>query len=743
MCRRVYLIGFLAWIVAFQGTTVHVSATLQDDYLTIYVKMHDAENLEKQGDYAGALAGFKDCYARLLKIHQTAPDWEPALVEHRMDDCKVTIEKLQNQVASEPSTPPPAPPPSVHPTTPPPQTPVTPNTAVNPSVPPMTNIEHVPLPDDVPALKKRLEDVETELQVTKESLRNSQLQVDTYRGQLESINAQLQASKNKQSVDDKVGKLLTENKQLTEKLNQAQKQIDDLKSTNPKSKVAMMQTQLKNLQDQFDESQAANKALQSTITSLQTRLDQTQTELVNANQKLAASGGNNPEYETIKRENEVMRAILTREIQEQAHRDMAKRLYQEEFDNLKIKSKVLQEQLDILASPMTPATTDEERAMLASLKTSSPNVSAPPPDSMGNTLTATANPTGTTTDGSPTTPAPVNPMAPDTTSTGTTASGSTTVASNDTTTPTSTTTPSSTPPTTPDPGSGTTPSPSTPAAPDTTQTTTTSTPPSSPTDGSNTPSSVAPTTVGSGSVPASTPTDTPTVAPPTPPPTTTVTDTTITHGDGQTQQPDPAAIATKARLPDDMRDVAQEASDLFKMKRYDEAAAKYQTIIDKYPECLYAWSNLGVVRFQQGDLDDALKALQQSVKLSPTDSFSYSNLGIVYYEMKQYENAIDALNAAKALDPNDAKIRNYLGCACSQKGWTQAAEKEFLKAIELDPSFGDAHFNLALVYATEKPPMVEMAKTQYKKALDLGIAKDDRLEKLLAQNPSSSEQASP
>ena len=142
-----------------------------------------------------------------------------------------------------------------------------------------------------------------------------------------------------------------------------------------------------------------------------------------------------------------------------------------------------------------------------------------------------------------------------------------------------------------------------------------------------------------------------------------------------------------------------------------------------------------MVRFQQGNLNDALKALQQAVKLSPTDAFSYSNLGIVYYEKKEYENAIDALNAAKALDPNDAKVRNYLGCACSQKGWQEAAEKEFLKAIELDPSFGDAHFNLALIYATEKPPVIEMARQEYKKALDLGIAKDDRLEKLLQPEP--------
>jgi tetratricopeptide (TPR) repeat protein len=137
--------------------------------------------------------------------------------------------------------------------------------------------------------------------------------------------------------------------------------------------------------------------------------------------------------------------------------------------------------------------------------------------------------------------------------------------------------------------------------------------------------------------------------------------------------------------------------------------------------------------------------MQQAVKLSPTDAFSYSNLGIVYYQLNQYENAIDALNSAKALDPNDAKTRNYLGCAESQKGWQEVAEKEFRKAIEIDPNFGDAHFNLALVYATSKPPSLELARREYNRALELGIARDPRLEGLLqaASSPAATTTAAP
>jgi len=190
--------------------------------------------------------------------------------------------------------------------------------------------------------------------------------------------------------------------------------------------------------------------------------------------------------------------------------------------------------------------------------------------------------------------------------------------------------------------------------------------------------------------------------------------------------------SAKARLPDDMRGVAQDAADHFGKMEYDEAAACYQVILHKYPESLYAWSNLGVVRFQQGKFDEARVAFLQSVALSPNDAFSWANLGICYYQLQRYHDAIDALQKAIAFDPNDAKSYNYLGCCYSQTGEQAKAEAALKKALELNSKFGDAYFNLSLIYATASPPDLDQAKIDYQHALDLGIAKDPRLEKLIS-----------
>jgi tetratricopeptide (TPR) repeat protein len=191
--------------------------------------------------------------------------------------------------------------------------------------------------------------------------------------------------------------------------------------------------------------------------------------------------------------------------------------------------------------------------------------------------------------------------------------------------------------------------------------------------------------------------------------------------------------STKAQLPDDSRDAATEASAAFAAGDFAKAADRYQQIIDKHPDCLYAWSNLGVVRFQQNDYEGARDALERSVAMSPEDAFSLENLGIVYYQLKRYDEGIDVLSKSIALTPNDSKAHNYLGCCYAEKGRQLDAEMEFKRSIELNRDFGDAYFNLALVYSTVKPPDVAQAKQNYQHALELGIARDPRLEKILAE----------
>ncbi|MEO0454836.1 MAG: tetratricopeptide repeat protein, partial [Verrucomicrobiota bacterium] len=189
--------------------------------------------------------------------------------------------------------------------------------------------------------------------------------------------------------------------------------------------------------------------------------------------------------------------------------------------------------------------------------------------------------------------------------------------------------------------------------------------------------------------------------------------------------------STRPRIPRDFETTAEEAKRLFSQGRFDEAAQKYTEILNMYPESLYAISNLAVVRFQQSNYPETEELLKRAVKLAPQDGFSHSILGISLYQQGKHDEAVQFLSRAAALDPNDPKTRNYLGIAASQKGWQEAAEQECRKAIELDPQYGDAHFNLAVIYATQKPPARELARRHYNRALELGVPRDPQLEKII------------
>src|SRR5208282_6329339 len=105
---------------------------------------------------------------------------------------------------------------------------------------------------------------------------------------------------------------------------------------------------------------------------------------------------------------------------------------------------------------------------------------------------------------------------------------------------------------------------------------------------------------------------------------------------------------------------------------------------------------------------------------SPDDAYNLSLLGNLKFEQGKYDDALNALSRAARLDPQDPQIQNYLGVTLSHKGLRQQAETALRKAIQLDPNYAAAHNNLAVVYLNEQPPLVQLARWHYAKALAVG-----------------------
>ena len=105
--------------------------------------------------------------------------------------------------------------------------------------------------------------------------------------------------------------------------------------------------------------------------------------------------------------------------------------------------------------------------------------------------------------------------------------------------------------------------------------------------------------------------------------------------------------------------------------------------------------------------------------------------GILCFRREKYDEALDALSKAAKLDPQNAEVQNYLGMALSEKGLRGPAETALRKAIELEPNNGSAHNNLAVIYLSQTPPLVELARWHYQKALAAKHPRNLDLEKML------------
>jgi tetratricopeptide (TPR) repeat protein len=170
--------------------------------------------------------------------------------------------------------------------------------------------------------------------------------------------SQLQGSKEAQ---DHVQTLIAENTDLKQRLANAEKTVREIGEDKPKKEqeLADVKKQLEQLHQQLAASQKQNQDFEVTIADLRSELDDATGEL----EKAKLTGANAEETARLTKENELLRGIVMREREEEARRDQAKKLMLAEFDKLKIKSDVLNTQIQLLAQPVTKLS-QEELALL-------------------------------------------------------------------------------------------------------------------------------------------------------------------------------------------------------------------------------------------------------------------------------------------------------------------------------------------------------------------------------------------
>jgi len=116
-------------------------------------------------------------------------------------------------------------------------------------------------------------------------------------------------------------------------------------------------------------------------------------------------------------------------------------------------------------------------------------------------------------------------------------------------------------------------------------------------------------------------------------------------------------------------------------------------------------------------LEEAEKLLLRALAIDPQDSASLYLIGSLKFKQEKYDAALDYLALSARLAPNKAQTQLFLAKTLMQKGQRMPAEAALRKAIQLKPGWGDVHYLLAVIYATQRPPYKELAQWHYQKSL--------------------------
>jgi tetratricopeptide (TPR) repeat protein len=127
----------------------------------------------------------------------------------------------------------------------------------------------------------------------------------------------------------------------------------------------------------------------------------------------------------------------------------------------------------------------------------------------------------------------------------------------------------------------------------------------------------------------------------------------------------------------------------------------------RYPSSPRLAIGLGLALYLRGRYDDAVQALLKGVNLDPSDARAY------YFLSKAYDQApgladevVECFRRYSDLRPRDAQATFYYAISLwkgkrseTSPTYLDQVESELKKAIALDPSFPDAHLQLANLYS--------------------------------------------
>uniref|UniRef100_A0A8C4Q3N8 UDP-N-acetylglucosamine--peptide N-acetylglucosaminyltransferase 110 kDa subunit n=1 Tax=Eptatretus burgeri TaxID=7764 RepID=A0A8C4Q3N8_EPTBU len=155
----------------------------------------------------------------------------------------------------------------------------------------------------------------------------------------------------------------------------------------------------------------------------------------------------------------------------------------------------------------------------------------------------------------------------------------------------------------------------------------------------------------------------------------------------------------------------------FQCRCLDRSAHFSKLAIKQNPMLAEAYSNLGNVYKERGQLAEALEHYRHAVRLKPDFIDGYINLAAALVAAGDLEGAVQAYVTALQHNPDLYCVRSDLGNLLKALGRLEEAKACYLKAIETQPNFSVAWSNLGCVFNSQGE--IWLAIHHFEKAVSL------------------------
>src|SRR4029078_348545 len=135
---------------------------------------------------------------------------------------------------------------------------------------------------------------------------------------------------------------------------------------------------------------------------------------------------------------------------------------------------------------------------------------------------------------------------------------------------------------------------------------------------------------------------------------------------------------------------------LFQKGQIDDAIAHYRSALQIQPDWWDAENNLGTALSAKGEVDEAISHSEKAVGMRPTDPDAQISLANLLFQKGRIDEAIAHYQKAITARPDDFLARYGLGHALLEKGELDSAIQACRSALLLRPLDADCHTTLAI-----------------------------------------------